>query len=148
MIPLIWPIGHTVRCENNHTFGIVNYIIPMATEKKNDGSTLFFAIVMIVLGSIWALNELGFHLQLEQLFAPFKWVYSKVGRIIFSWPMLMMVAGLILVSGKRSGGWVLVALGVVFLIPKVFVIPGFPASLFFPMALLFTGVYLIIRRVA
>jgi hypothetical protein len=118
----------------------------MPKEQKQDNSKVVIAFILIAIGALWTLKELGIHFNFEQLLAPFTWIFSKIGRIIFSWPMILLVIGLILVSGKNTGGWILVGLGGFFLIPRIFALPGFSFSLIFPLAVLFTGLLLIMRK--
>lgn len=118
----------------------------MPKESKNDNSKLAIAVILIVIGVLWTLKEVGVNLHFEQLFAPFTWVFSRIGRIIFSWPMVLIVIGLILVSGKHTGGWILVALGGFFIIPRIFAMQPFSFALLFPLAVLLTGVLLITRK--
>ena len=118
----------------------------MPKEKKQDHSNVAIAVILISVGVLWTLKELGVHINFEQLLAPFTWIFSKIGRIIFSWPMILLIIGLILVSGKNTGGWILVALGGFFLIPRIFALPGFSFTLIFPLAVLFTGLLLIVRK--
>lgn len=118
----------------------------MPKESKNKHSKSAVAVILIVIGVLWTLKEIGLNIQFEQLFAPFTWLFSRLGRIIFSWPMILLVIGLIMVSSKDSGGWLLVALGGFFLIPKLLDIPPFSFSLIFPLAVLFTGILIITRK--
>lgn len=118
----------------------------MPGKAKRDQSRLFIAVILIVVGGLWTLKELGINLPLEQIFAPFTWIFSRLGRIIFSWPMVLLVIGLILVSGNHRAGWILVALGGFFLLPKIFAWQPFPFGLVFPLAVLFTGVLIITRK--
>ncbi len=118
----------------------------MPKESKNDHSKLAVAVILIIIGVLWTLKEIGLNIHFEQLLAPFTWLFSRLGRIIFSWPMVLLVIGLIMVSSKKSGGWILVALGGFFLVPKILALPPFSFSLIFPLAVLFTGILLITRK--
>ncbi len=118
----------------------------MSKESKSDNSKLAIAVILIVIGVLWTLKEVGVNFHFEQIFAPFTWVFSRLGRIIFSWPMVLLIIGLLLVSGKHSWGWVLVALGGFFIIPRVFALQPFSFALVFPLVVLLTGVLLITRK--
>lgn len=115
-------------------------------EAKRENSRVLIAIILIIIGGLWTLKELGFHVQVDRLLEPFTWLVSKLGRVIFSWQMILIVTGLILVSGKHRGGWILVGLGAFFLLPRIFAWEPFSFSLLFPLAVLFTGALIILRR--
>jgi hypothetical protein len=118
----------------------------MPKESKQDNSKLLIAVILITIGALWTLKELGLNIHFEQIFAPFTWLFSRLGKIIFSWPMILLVIGLVLVSGKHRGGWILVGLGGFFLLPRIFALPSFSFALIFPLAVLFTGVLMIARK--
>lgn len=121
----------------------VCYSVAMSKEVKKDNSGMILAVFLILTGTFWALSELGFQFNLEKIFAPFTWLFTRLGRIIFSWPMIVLIAGLVMVSGKRKSGWVLVATGGVFLMQKVFAFQVFSFTMIFPLALVFAGIYLL-----
>ncbi|MFZ5429615.1 MAG: LiaF transmembrane domain-containing protein [Bacteroidota bacterium] len=115
-------------------------------KAEQDNSKVIIAVILIIIGGLWTLRELGLNIDFDQLLSPFTWLFSRLGRIIFSWPMILMVIGLILVSGRNSGGWILVALGGFFLLPRIFAWQPFSFALIFPLAVLFTGVLIIMRK--
>ncbi len=119
----------------------------MEKENVENRSKLVVAIVLIVLGMFWFLGQLNVHLHFESIFRPFFQIFSRMGKVIFSWPMILVFVGLLLVAGKRQGGWILVVLGGIFLLPKIFIIPGFTFSMIFPVVLILAGVVMLIRKV-
>jgi predicted membrane protein len=119
----------------------------MEKENVENNSKLVVAIVLIVLGLFWFLGQLNIHLHFESIFHPFFNIFSRLGRVIFSWPMILVFVGLLLVAGKRQGGWILVVLGGFFLLPKIFVIPGFTFSMIFPVVLILAGIIMLVRKV-
>lgn len=121
----------------------VCYSVTMRKEAKKDNPGIILAVFLILTGTFWALSEMGVHINLEKIFAPFTWLFTRLGRVIFSWPMIVLIAGLVLVSGKRQGGWVLVAIGGVFLIQKIFMFQILSFTMIFPLALVFTGIYML-----
>ncbi len=118
----------------------------MPKESKQDNSKLVIAVILIAIGTLWTLKELGLNIHFEQIFAPFTWLFSRLGRIIFSWPMILLISGLVLVSGRHSGGWILAGLGGFFLLPRIFDLPSFSFALIFPLAVLLAGVLMITRK--
>ncbi len=119
----------------------------MEKDKTENRSKVVLAVVLIVLGIFWLLSQLNVHFHLENLFRPFYQVFSHIGRVIFSWPMILVLVGLVLIAGKRQGGWILIVLGGIFLIPKIFLIPSFSFSLIFPVLLVFAGIAMLVRRI-
>jgi hypothetical protein len=59
--------------------------------------------------------------------------------------MILIVIGAILMAGKRSVGLVLIIIGGIFLIPKMFFFPGLTISLAIPVLLIGIGVAVIAR---
>ncbi len=112
----------------------------------DDHSKLVLAVILIAVGVVWLLRQLGVHFHIDQMFQPFVWVFNHLGRILFSWPMVLVIIGLVMLAGKRSGGWILVVLGGIFLIPRIFDIPGFSFSLIFPLFLIVAGAALVLRK--
>ena len=118
----------------------------MEKVKSESGSRLTFAVILIVIGILWLLGQLNIHLHLRELFMPFQVIFGKIGHLVFSWPVILILIGLILLAGNRSGGWILIILGGIFLLPRIFLIPSFPVSIIFPLFLILAGGALIIRR--
>ena len=58
-----------------------------------------------------------------------------------------MIVGIILLAGKRSGGIVLLIIGAVFLLPKLFFIHGITITLLLPLILIGIGVAMVARLI-
>jgi hypothetical protein len=119
----------------------------MEKENTKNRSREVLAIVLIALGIFWLLGQLNVQFHLENLFRPFYQVFSHIGRVIFSWPLIFVLVGLVLIAGKRQVGWILIVLGGIFLIPKIFLIPDFSFSFIFPVILLFAGIAMLVKRI-
>jgi hypothetical protein len=119
----------------------------MEKEMKDNSSKKTLAVILIAIGMLWLIGTLNIHFYLDEFFRPVWLAFSKIGRVIFSWPMILVLVGLILIAGKRSGGWILVILGGLFLLPRIFLFPAIPASVIFPLALILVGGMMIIRRI-
>ena len=124
----------------------------MENKPENSNSRVVLAFVLIGIGSLWLLRKLGIHFEMplfyfQNLFFPFKNIFHDLTHFIFSWPMILIIVGLILMAGKRSAGVVLIIIGGIFLLPKMFVLPGFTFSMFFPVLLVGLGIALIVRRI-
>ena len=124
----------------------------MENKPENSNSRVVLAFVLIGIGSLWLLRKLGIYLEwpkfyLENIFFPFKNMFHDLTQFIFSWQMVLIIVGLILMAGKRSAGVVLIVIGGIFLLPKIFVLPGLTFSLFFPVLLVGLGIALIVRKI-
>lgn len=124
----------------------------MNNETNNGNSRIVFAIFLIVIGGLWLLRKVGFYIHFpeihfEQIFYPIKYVFHGLGRFIFSWQMIVIIIGLVLLAGKRSSGLVLIIVGGIFILPKFFFIPGLTFSLFFPVLLIGLGISMVAKYI-
>lgn len=123
----------------------------MEDKKQNDNTRMVFAIALIVFGLIWILQKLGlyfnFHISISELLFPIKSFIHILPPFIFSWPMILIVVGLILLAGKRSGGIVLIVIGGFFILPKMFVLPGLTITFLFPVFLIAIGIAMVAKHV-
>ncbi len=119
-------------------------------RKENKNETL--ALVLIGIGLFWLLKQTGlfFHFQffhLNHILEPIRHSFHSFGHFIFSWPMILIIIGLVLVAGKRSGGLVLLIIGGIFIIPKIFILTGVTIVFLFPVILIVLGIALIARLI-
>jgi hypothetical protein len=124
----------------------------MENKPESRNSRVVLAFVLIGIGSIWLLRKLGIYFELpkfylQNFFIPFKNLFHDLTHFIFSWQMILIIVGLILLAGKRSAGVVLIVIGAIFLLPKIFIMPGLTFSVFFPVLLVGLGIALIVRRI-
>jgi len=68
-------------------------------------------------------------------------------RHLFSWEMILIVLGIILISTRdnKLSGWILLTIGLVFLIPDMLYIPYPVRRLFWPVILIIIGLLIIFR---
>ncbi len=124
----------------------------MDNEIKKDNSRLVFAAVLIFVGIIWLLRKVGLHIDLswihlENIFYPIRHLFRNFGHFIFSWPMILIVIGLLLLAGKRSVGIVFIVIGGIFILPRLFFIPGLSISLLLPLFLIGIGIAMVARKI-
>lgn len=124
----------------------------MESKPQNNNSKLVLAYVLIGIGVIWILRKIGLyfeipHFYFQNIFFPFKDIFHDLTHFIFSWQMVLIIVGLILMAGKRSAGIVLIVVGGIFLLPKLFFVPGLTFSMFFPVLLIGLGVAIVARRI-
>ena len=122
----------------------------METEPQRNNSRLVLAIFLIFIGTLWLLRKIGLYIEFpninfEHIFYPFRKVFSMLKHVLFSWPMILIIIGLVLMAGKRSTGIVLIIVGGVFLLPKIFFIPGLTISLLLPVLLIGFGIAMVAR---
>lgn len=122
----------------------------MNKEEHKDSSRLVLALVLIGVGMFWALQRIGIHFEFphlfwENAFYPLRQLFHKIGHFIFSWPMILILIGGVLMAGKRPVGLVLVIVGAIFLIPKMFFFPGLTFSVAIPVLLIGVGIALVAR---
>ncbi len=122
----------------------------MENKQQVDNSRTILAFVLIGVGILWTLNQIGIHFRFlhvswENLFFPFRPILHRLSYIIFSWQMLLIIIGLVLLAGRRSTGIVLIIIGGVFLLPRLFFVPHISASFILPVILIGIGVALIAR---
>ena len=117
-------------------------------QRSNSRETL--ALVLIGIGLLLIFKRTGvFHhfpfFHLDTIFAPIRNLFHNLGHFIFSWPMVLIVVGLVLMAGKRSGGLVLLIIGAIFILPKVFFFSVGTIFILFPILLIGLGIALVAR---
>lgn len=114
-------------------------------KKRHGNSTL--GAVLIVIGTLWILKEMGWQLGIPV----WETIHNKTTefiefiRIHFSQlglPIILLVAGLLLISGRRGFGFILLLLAALLVWPHL-IIPGILAIIFFPVLLIIFGVILL-----
>jgi len=123
----------------------------MDNKPQRDNSRIVLAFVLIGIGVLWILKKLGFYIDLNvnlhNIFYPIRQIFHGWGHFIFSWQMILIIIGLVLLAGKRSLGIVFVVIGGVFILPKIAHFPGLTVSLLFPVVLIGIGLAMVIRRI-
>ena len=71
----------------------------------------------------------------------------RVTRFVFSWEMILIVLGIIFISTRenKTTGWILLIIGLVFLVPDAFHVPYPFRRLFWPVILIVVGLFIIFR---
>jgi hypothetical protein len=124
----------------------------MEIKPQDNNSKVVLAYVLIGIGIIWILRKIGLyfeipHFYFQNIFFPFKDIFQDLTHFIFSWQMILIIVGLILMAGKRSAEIVLIVIGGIFLLPKFLILPGLTFSMFFPVLLVGLGVAMIARKI-
>lgn len=103
--------------------------------KKNTTVHLLLGIILVLLGLA----------VLAEIVDAVPW---RMRDIVFSWQMILIVLGVIFISGQesKSTGYILLAIGTFFIIPQFFDVPYFWRSLFWPSLLILVGLLIIFSR--
>ena len=123
----------------------------MESKPQNNNSKVILAWVLIGIGIFWILRKIGLYFNFpdfyfQNVFFPFKDLFHDLSNFVFSWQMVLIMVGLILMAGRRSAGIVLIAVGGIFLLPELLILPGLTFSFFLPVLLVGLGVALITRK--
>ncbi len=72
----------------------------------------------------------------------------NIERYIFSWQGIIIIIGSVIVATKpnKTPGWIMIMVGVFFLVPDILNIPGFNMRTFWPLILIVIGIMFIIRQ--
>ena len=124
----------------------------MSKEQNKNNSRTIFAFVLIGVGIFLTLRQLGVYYEfpqfiLENIFYPLRQVFYRVSHFVFSWPMILIIIGGVLLAGKRSVGLVFIIVGGIFILPKLFFVPGITISLLLPVLLIGIGVAMVVRKI-
>lgn len=117
-------------------------------ERRSGGS--FLGVVLLIVGLLWILKEIGWHIGLpgwnavQHATGSFLNIFHFAAWTI-TWPIILLVVGFLLIAGRRLIGTVLVLLALFLFLPHFIIIPGILAIIFFPVLLIVLGIILISR---
>lgn len=119
---------------------------------RKDNSRLILAIVLIAVGGLWLLRKIGFYIEFptihfHELLFPVRNFFSGWGNFLFSWQVIFILIGLLLLAGKRSGGLILIVIGGIFLLPKIIFFPPLTLSFLLPALLIGAGIVMVARHI-
>jgi len=89
-------------------------------------------VLFLLLGLLLLLNNLGF-------------LSTDIKHIVLSWQMLLIVIGLLNIHKGELFGWILIFIGLFFLLPKFLYFPFDYVRLFWPLLLIVIGLFIIFR---
>lgn len=122
----------------------------MEKVPHKDKSKETLALVLIGVGLLWIVKQMGvFHhfpfFHINTIFAPIRHAFHGISHFVFSWPMVLIVVGFVLLAGKRSAGLVLLIIGAIFILPKVFVFSIGVLFIMFPILLIVLGIAIVAK---
>lgn len=103
-------------------------------ESKTSKGRLVFGIVLLVLG-------------LGLIFNYFNLIPFQLHNILFSWQALLILIGIIMLISRenRFTGYILIGLGIFFLVPRIIDVPDGYSKLFWAVSLVILGLLIIFR---
>lgn len=130
----------------HHSSDNKNYMQYQRTEKRHRGS--FLGTLLIIIGILWLLNEMGWHIgmmgwnALGHVVTSFVNFFQVSGWAV-TFPVIILIAGVLLIAGRRLVGALLLLIFVLFFFPLI--LPGILLVILFPVLLVIAGVILITR---
>jgi predicted membrane protein len=102
---------------------------------RNSRAHLLLGIILVLLGVA----------VMAEIFDAVPW---RMRNIIFSWQMILIVLGVIFISGNdnKSTGYILLGIGAFFILPRFFDVPHYWRSLFWPSLLILVGLLILFGR--
>ena len=104
-------------------------------ENNRTDKRIVLGLILIFLGGIFLLNTMDV-------------LHFRFAHVVFSWPFIMLVIGLIVLinTEKKFLGGILSGIGALFLIPRIFPDVDYNAGIIFPIILIVLGAYIILKR--
>lgn len=118
-------------------------------EHRRSSGT-FWAWVLIIFGIIWILKKSGWDINLPGLGE----FVSGIGHFFGSLfalstaafiPVLIIIAGIVLILGRRFFGALFLVLLLLILVPHFLIVPGILMILFFPILLIIIGIIILTK---
>lgn len=107
----------------------------MNTSERSSGDRIFIGIILILIGGFYLLSTLDL-------------INFNVAHVIFSLPFWAIIWGLVILrsSHNKAFGLLLVFLGALFLVPRILPNVPYNGNIFFPVAIIAFGAYIIFKR--
>lgn len=104
-------------------------------QSKTSSSRNLLGILLVLIGGIVLLNNLDL-------------IDFSITHVVFSGPMILIVLGIIFLINSRNKfvGTLLLIMGIIFLVPRIFPWIHFNFSIVFPIIIIALGLYVLFRR--
>lgn len=117
-------------------------------KKTKSGSKL--AWIFIIVGTLLVLKQTGWTIEIPGISEFFHAVGNTIRGIFhfagkIGWPIFLIIAGLLLLAGKRIIGSIVIILLLLFVLPHFIILPGILIFLFFPIILLVVGIVILTK---
>lgn len=105
------------------------------TNKFRDNKRLVLGLLLLIVGGLLLLENTNI--------LPF-----GIREVVFSWQMLLIGIGIIIIAQKENNasGYIMLGIGLFFLIPDIWHVPHFYRRLFWPSILIIIGVLILLRN--
>ncbi len=115
---------------------------------RSSGSLL--AWILIITGIVLILRHAGWDINLPGVGAVFHRIGQFTGDVFhffahIGWPALLIIAGIILLAGRRLIGGLFLFLVLLFILPHFIIIPGILLIIFFPLILIIAGIVILTK---
>lgn len=109
--------------------------IKQENNRRNYDSRSVIGILLVVLGGLFLLNSMDI-------------VDFNIARVIFSFPAILMIIGIVLMLNtcRRLLGALFLIAGIFFMIPRVFPWVYYDSSIVWPVLFIIVGIYIILRK--
>ena len=116
--------------------------------KKNNGISLL-GILLVVVGTLWFLKELHWlsdffvwNNPIDQVVRVIQGIFNTAVASV-GLPAVLLVAGIILLAGRRLIGTLLILMALLFFLPHL-ILPGIILVILFPVLLIIVGIIIIL----
>jgi hypothetical protein len=115
-------------------------------HKRHSGS--FWAYFLIIVGILWLMSKSGWDINLPGIGDFFAAIGNFFGNMASLFadatlPILVIIAGLVLIAGRKIFGALILALLILIIVPHFLIIPGIILFLFFPVLLIIIGIVIL-----
>ena len=117
-------------------------------QRKHSGS--FWAYVLILLGIFLILKKSGWDINLPNIGGFFAGIGNFFGNLAHltagaTLPLLIILAGIVLIAGRRFFGALLFVLLILIIVPHFLIIPGILMIIFLPIILIIIGIIILTK---
>ncbi len=118
--------------------------------QKKDDTLKILAPVLIAVGFLWLFRQAGhfpffMNFHFYPVFSPFRHIFADIGNILFSWKIILILTGVVMIAGRRSAGIIPVVIGVFLLLPELLHLSFMSLSYLLPALLIGAGVFFILK---
>jgi predicted membrane protein len=102
--------------------------------QRGNTARLIFGVLLVILGAIF-------------LFDTLEYIDFNITHIVFSWPSILFIIGLItfVKANNKTLGAILMLIGGLFLIPRIFPNVQISGDIVFPLIIIFIGLLIIVK---
>jgi hypothetical protein len=117
-------------------------------HRHHSGS--FWAYVLIIFGVLWILSKSGWEIHFPGIGSFFAGIGSFFSNLAHwsggaTLPILILLAGIVLIAGRRFFGALLFVVLIMIFIPHFLILPGILMIIFFPLILIIIGIIVLTK---